>query len=90
MEEFCAQWPEQPCLRFVFDLDNTLCTGPKVSGDYSTAEPIPRNIAYLKQLHAQGHYIIIATARRMRTHAGKVRQQASASLFCRRSRVEPL
>jgi capsule biosynthesis phosphatase len=72
VEEFCAAWPEQPCLRFVFDLDNTLCTGPKVSGDYSTTEPIPRNIEYLKQLHAQGHYIIIATARRMRTHAGKV------------------
>ena len=43
VEEFCAAWPEQPCLRFVFDLDNTLCTGPKVSGDYSTTEPIPRD-----------------------------------------------
>ena len=41
-------------------------------GDYSTCEPIARNQAYLRSLHAQGHYIIIATARRMRTHAAKV------------------
>ena len=69
---FCQSWPQQPCLRFVFDIDKTLCTEPRVTGDYSTCEPIERNIAYVKGLHAQGHYILLATARRMRTHASKV------------------
>ena len=26
---FCKSWPAPPCLRFVFDLDKTLCTEPK-------------------------------------------------------------
>lgn len=72
VKEFCKRWPKQKCTRFVFDLDHTLCTGPTITGDYATCLPIARNISYLKQLHEQGHYIIIATARRMRTHCGKV------------------
>lgn len=72
VKEFCKTWPEQKCTRFVFDLDHTLCTAPVTPGDYATCLPIARNISYLKQLHTQGHYIIVATARRMRTHCGKV------------------
>ena len=30
--------------RFCFDLDNTLVTYPKIKGDYSTVEPIVKNI----------------------------------------------
>lgn len=72
VEEFARSWPDQPRLRFCFDLDHTLVTGPRVAGDYSTCEPIPRNIAYCRALHAAGHTIIVCTARRMRTHNGNV------------------
>jgi len=59
-------------LRICFDLDNTLVTFPKVDGDYSTVEPIQDNIDAVKFLYNMGHYIIIYTARRMRTHDGDV------------------
>lgn len=58
--------------RFCFDLDNTLVTYPKISGDYSSVEPIKTNIEYLRFLKEQGHTIIIYTARRMKTHNGNV------------------
>ena len=60
------------CKRFVFDLDNTLVTFPQTPGDYSSVLPIQKTINYLKKLKAKGHYIIIYTARRMRTHNGDV------------------
>lgn len=59
-------------LRVCFDLDNTLVTYPKTQGDYSTVDPILNNIRYLKQLKENGAYIIIHTARRMRTHKGNI------------------
>ncbi|PVH80524.1 capsule biosynthesis phosphatase [Cadophora sp. DSE1049] len=58
--------------RFCFDLDMTLVGVPAVSGDYSTCPPIWKNIRLVQQLHKAGHYIIIQTARRMRTHNGNV------------------
>jgi capsule biosynthesis phosphatase len=58
--------------RFCFDLDNTLVTYPKVDGDYTTCEPINRNIEYLRYLKSNGHLIIIYTARRMRTWSGNI------------------
>ncbi len=58
--------------RICFDLDNTLVTFPKLDGDYSTVEPIQKNIDALKFLYNMGHHIIIYTARRMRTHDGDV------------------
>lgn len=59
-------------LRVCFDLDNTLCTFPKIKGDYSTCEPILSTTGFLRFLKKQGVYIIINTARRMRTHNGNV------------------
>ena len=47
-------------------------TCPTVPGDYTTCKPISRVIDYVKRLHADGHYIIIHTARRMRTHGGNI------------------
>jgi capsule biosynthesis phosphatase len=58
--------------RFCFDLDNTLVTYPKVKNDYTTVEPIEKNIKFLKYLKSKGHTIIIFTARRMLTHQGNV------------------
>lgn len=69
--DFSKSYPQQT-KRFCFDLDNTLVTAPRVQGDYSTVEPIPETINYLKRLKSQGHTIIIYTARRMRTHSGNV------------------
>lgn len=58
--------------RFCFDLDNTLVTSPLVPGDYTTCRPISRVVDYVRALFTSGHYIIIHTARRMRTHRGNV------------------
>ena len=34
----------------VFDLDNTLVTFPKIKGDYTSVEPIVKNIKLLRYL----------------------------------------
>jgi capsule biosynthesis phosphatase len=52
---------------FCFDLDNTLVTRPKVTGDYNTVLPIYENIKFLRNLYKNGHKILIYSARRMRT-----------------------
>lgn len=52
-------------LRIVFDLDNTIVTYPNIYKDYSTVEKHPHIISLIKQLKADGHYIIIHTARNM-------------------------
>jgi capsule biosynthesis phosphatase len=57
-------------LRICFDLDRTLVTPPVIPGDYSTVKPVPSTILKLQQLYADGHTIIIHTARRMLTHGG--------------------
>lgn len=69
--EFCQKNSVQP-LKFCFDLDNTLVSFPKIQGDYTSVEPIQKNIDFLKYLKKNGHYIIIYTARRMETHKGNV------------------
>lgn len=68
---FCETHQSLPN-RFCFDLDGTLVTAPLVPGDYASCLPINRNINLLKHLKNLGHYIIIHTARRMRTHNGNV------------------
>ena len=59
-------------MRFCFDLDSTLVSEPKIPGDYTSVEPIRKNIDYLKFLSRKGHEIIISTSRRMKTHHGNV------------------
>lgn len=58
--------------RYCFDLDNTLVTFPKISGDYTTVKPIKKTIELIRYLKKLGHIIIIYTARRMRTHNGNM------------------
>jgi capsule biosynthesis phosphatase len=58
--------------RFCFDLDNTLVSFPKIPNDYTSVEPILKNIEILKFLKLLGHTIIIYTARRMKTHNGNI------------------
>lgn len=80
---FCNNIPCVPCvetsdhhlietMRICFDLDNTLVTPPVVPRDYSTCEPILKNVEFCRYLKKLGHTIIIHTARRMKTHRGNV------------------
>lgn len=61
--EWCQNWPCQPKMSFVFDLDGTLLLPPKVAGDYSSCVPIERNTKLCRRLKAQGHRILIWTER---------------------------
>jgi len=58
--------------RICFDLDNTLVTYPKIHNDYTSVEPIQKNINFAKYLKKLGNIIIIHTARRMKTHHGNI------------------
>jgi len=59
-------------LRVCFDLDSTLVTEPRIKGDYSTVDPIQKNIDFLKNLRSEGHVVIIQTARGMKSHISNV------------------
>jgi capsule biosynthesis phosphatase len=67
-----ANFEKAKKLRICFDLDNTLVTFPTVPYDYSSVKPIGHNIRLLQKLKADGHEIIIHTARRMKTHNNNV------------------
>jgi len=69
--EFALSHETKP-LRFCFDLDNTLVTFPKIPNDYTSVEPIEKNIKFLCHLKSKGHTIIIYSSRRMLTHSGNV------------------
>jgi capsule biosynthesis phosphatase len=61
-----------PKMRVCFDLDNTLVSYPAKPGDYTTVQPVAEMVTLARRLHAEGHTIIIHTARRMKTHGGNV------------------
>lgn len=78
---FCNNFPRINALnnmqmtkkqRYCFDLDNTLVSFPKIEGDYTTVEPIERNVKFLRYLKRLGHEIIIYTARNMKTNNGNI------------------
>jgi capsule biosynthesis phosphatase len=58
--------------KFCFDLDGTICHIKKESEHYSDVEPLPGAVETLQKLKSEGHYIIIMTARNMRTHNNNV------------------
>lgn len=57
-------------MRIVIDLDGTICHIKKPEQSYSEVTPIPGTIEKLKTLKKEGHYIIIFTARHMKTCDG--------------------
>lgn len=73
LREVCSA-DQRDCndLRLCFDLDGTLVSHPRVRGDYSTVDPIHENIEFLRMAKDRGAYIIIYTARRMKTHNGNI------------------
>lgn len=79
LKQFYNNYPMVSCInndikiqkkRICFDLDNTLVTSPKIKNDYTSVEPIYKNINLLKYLKSFNNIIIIYTARRMKTHNG--------------------
>ena len=48
-------------MTYVFDLDGTLCS--TTLNDYAAAVPFEARIALLRELHHDGHRIIVDTAR---------------------------
>lgn len=56
-------------LRWVFDLDNTIISYPYIKNNYSTVKPITEIINFINDLYSQGHYIIIHTARNMKSNS---------------------
>lgn len=61
-------------MRYVFDLDGTLCSSSP--GAYRLAQPIEARIKIVNQLYDMGHYVHIFTARGMSTYRGnRVRAQ---------------
>lgn len=58
--------------RICLDLDGVIAGFKKPGDDYSMVEPIPDAIEKIKQLKAAGHYIIIHTARHMKTCEGNL------------------
>jgi hypothetical protein len=46
---------------YCFDIDGTLCTN--TDGEYAKAEPLPEIIAQVNRLYAEGHRILLYTAR---------------------------
>lgn len=55
-------------IRICFDLDGTICTNKQIGQTYADVIPLPGAVESIKRLKAAGHYIIIHTARGMRTY----------------------
>lgn len=58
--------------RICIDLDGVICTIKQANETYADVKPIEGAIDKLKKLRENGHYIIIHTARHMKTCNGNV------------------
>ncbi|PZD95303.1 capsular biosynthesis protein [Paenibacillus sambharensis] len=59
-------------MRIVIDLDGTLCGLRQEGQTYADVLPLEGAVEAVKQLKAEGHTIIIHTARNMKTTGGNV------------------
>lgn len=59
-------------MRICIDLDGTICELRKNGETYADVKPKPGVREFLKKLHANGHVIIIHTARNMQTQGHNV------------------
>lgn len=55
-------------MKYVFDLDGTICSDSK--GNYRNAKPIPTRVSAINGLYDQGHTIVIFSARGMGRSGG--------------------
>jgi capsule biosynthesis phosphatase len=58
--------------RICIDLDGVICTLRKHDEGYEKLKPVPGAVNGIKDLRDSGYYIIIYTARRMKTHSANV------------------
>ncbi len=54
-------------MRIAIDLDGTICPIKEPTGSYENLRPLPQAAERIRELRAQGHYVIILTARNMGT-----------------------
>jgi capsule biosynthesis phosphatase len=59
-------------MRICIDLDGVICKLREPGQNYADLEPVPGAVEKLRQLRAAGHYLIISTARHMKTCGGNV------------------
>ena len=55
-------------MRICIDLDGVICNLKKGEESYEDLKPMAGSVEKINQLKNSGHYIIIHTARRMKTH----------------------
>lgn len=72
LEKYETHLRLRPKKRFCFDLDDTILHCKKPGQKYGNESPQADAIKILRQLHNDGHYIIIYTARHMNTCDGNV------------------
>jgi capsule biosynthesis phosphatase len=61
-------------MRICIDLDGVICRLREPDQSYEELEPVPGAVEKMRQLKAAGHYLIICTARHMKTCQGNVGQ----------------
>jgi capsule biosynthesis phosphatase len=61
-------------MRICIDLDGVICQLRQPGQSYADLEPVPGAIEKLRALRSAGHYLIICTARHMKTCSGNVGQ----------------
>jgi capsule biosynthesis phosphatase len=61
-------------MRICIDLDGVICRLREPGQSYADLEPVPGAVEKLRALKAAGHYLIINTARHMKTCQGNVGQ----------------
>jgi capsule biosynthesis phosphatase len=59
-------------MRICLDLDGVVCHVRDVGQSYADVEPIPGAIEAIRRLRAEGHVVILHTARHMQTCGGNV------------------
>lgn len=59
-------------MRIVIDLDGTICSVKRDDQTYADVKPLPGAIEKIRELHQNGHYIIIHTARNMASRQGNL------------------
>ena len=59
-------------MRIMIDLDGTICELRRPGQSYGEVAPVPGAIERIRELRAAGHYVIVATARNMKTCEGNL------------------
>ena len=59
-------------MRICVDLDGVVCRLRALGQQYAELEPVPGAVEKLRALKAAGHYLILCTARHMKTCEGNV------------------